>query len=299
MIKVSFDKEVAIFMDSENKGWKCIDYIEQILKISEYIGFPVSCYAYGNWNTTNLSNREKVDALKIDRIQVNSGKNATDNRILIDVGKSLGDLQNRIDIYVIVSSDGDFASLCQPILEEGKEVICIGTKGGTSKFLEKLPVIYYLEDLDQHLSELDSHYVIPLNVLRIFENFLILSYHPLGFGNHNEDWVSYTLLERKMREFPAPGYEFYFGKYEFAQLISYFSDDFEIEHDRIKWIDHYPEETRRSWLIKAYYENRDRDINSKNPVHIGKLGKTLREIDKYYENHWAYPDIVEGKGFSS
>lgn len=305
MIKFSFSKSVAIFIDGDNQNW--IDYAQQILKVCDYIGLVYDrCYAYGDWNKFKVSKQKKIDDLKIDRIQVNSRlKNATDNRILIDIGKSLVNEEDWIGIYVIVSSDGDFASLCQPILEEGREVICIGKKGRTSKALQELAIVYYFEDLDKHLSELESHYVIPLDILRKFKTQLSYVYS-FGFGLHNEDWISYTQMEEKMREDLADGeYDFYFGKYDLSQLIGYCSDYFEIEEERIKSIDHNPEATRRFWLRQAYNKNRnppgtyyehvsiaDKLVMIGEPVNMGKLQKSLREIDKNYENHFGSKNIL-------
>jgi hypothetical protein len=290
MIKVSLDKTVAVYIDSDNSN--ALAYAQQIIKVSAYIGIlnnPPSCYAYGNWELANLSKwYDEINALEIQRIQVASGKNATDNRIIIDIGKTLGDPENRIDIYVIVSSDADFASLSQPILEAGKEFICIGTKGQIAKVLQN-STCYFLEDLEQHLSELESHYVIPINILRRFRAILRYTY-AIKFGSYNEDWVSYTELEEKFPEVAKPyEYETIFKKYELAQLISYCSDDFEINQQRIRKIDHDPEQTRLSWLKNAYGEikSSEADLNFRNPVSIGKLGKKLREIDRYYKNHFG------------
>jgi hypothetical protein len=77
-----------------------------------------------------------------------------------------------------------------------------------------------------------------------------------------------------------------------AQLISYCSDDYEIKQQSIRKIDHHPEYTRLFWLRNAFGKVFTSDVNWSEfpldrPISIGKLGKTLREIDKNFENHFG------------
>jgi hypothetical protein len=294
-VKVSLDKTVAIYIDGDQ--FKVPSYGQKLIDVCDYIGMlnnPSGCYIYGDW-VKQHKRRKKIDDSKIQCIQVASGSEAVDNFIKIDIGKTLGDPENPIDIYVIVSSDGGFASLSQPILEAGKEVVFISKKGKAAKEFQNL-TCYFLEDLEQHLSELESHYVIPIDRLRRFKANLEYTY-AFHFGDHNEDRVSYTQLEEELPKALQPGeYEYYFGKYELSQLISYCSDDFEIDEQGIKKIDHHPERKRLFWLENAYrkvhsseYEFSSEKLmeNLRKPVSIAKLEKKLREIDRYYESHFG------------
>lgn len=120
MINIPLHDYVALLIDADNAELR---YLEQVLKIAEYYGQLEICRAYGDWNGSQLaSSCEKIDALNIERVQVNRiGKNATDHRLLVEAGEILGtDLfGNVVGIFVIVSGDGDFTSACKLIQERG------------------------------------------------------------------------------------------------------------------------------------------------------------------------------------
>lgn len=77
--------KVAILIDADNAPK--IDYLEPILKISEYYGELQICRAYGDWNRDGLDRWSEIRDKRIDLIQVDQvGKNATDHHLLVELG---------------------------------------------------------------------------------------------------------------------------------------------------------------------------------------------------------------------
>ncbi|MBK8022533.1 MAG: NYN domain-containing protein [Chloroflexi bacterium] len=59
------------------------------------------------------------------------GKNATDHRMLVEIGELLVDTSwtgEDVNVFIIVSGDGDFASACRYIREKGRAAV-IGLGG--------------------------------------------------------------------------------------------------------------------------------------------------------------------------
>lgn len=286
---------VAILIDSD-QPWQRIQ-IEQVLKFSEYYGTPIICRAYGDWEKPNLSSRRnEILTLNIELIQVNRvGKNATDHRLLIDAGEILGNMENNVSVFVIVSGDGGFASACNRIRERGLQVVGIGARENTSMDLKEIcDEFHYLEDLGNKLSELENLHPIPPSEVRAFYKHLMFAY---GLLTKNEDWVSYAQLGEKLREL-VPDYESKFGQYKLSDWLRNFDKYFESHDQMVRRIDLYPEITRRDMLIDAYLKTKGSD----GLASLAKMGKVLRE-DPNYERRFGgkklsewlanYPDIFE------
>jgi len=297
---INLHQRVAILIDADNVN---LDYIEQVLKISEYHGQLEVCRAYGDWEKLPLSpNGEKIDLLNIERIQVKRvGKNATDNHILLEAGELLATdfTRDQIDIFIVVTGDGDFASACNLIQERGREVIVIGHLRNTSKSLRKICKVFCLEELTDELRKLKELHPISPSEVRRFLNFLSWAYD--SFIDKKYDWVSYTQLEAKLREI-VDDYEHKFGKYNLSEWLRNFSPDYEINENTqmIRRVDTNPAITRRHFLIRAY-------INTKGPdglASLGQLGKAAHDMDSNNVfdgkkvSAWikAYPDIFKIRG---
>ncbi len=163
---------------------------------------------------------KKIDAPNVERIQVNGGrKNATDNRLVLEAGEILGaslESENRVQVFIIVSGDGDFTSACKFIQERGLQVVGIGNRNQTSPSLrESCDTFYCLEDLDHELDHLRKLHPIPPSELRGFFNPLLFAYHQLP-KKHDWDWASYSQLDAKLRDI-TPDFETKFGKYELSE----------------------------------------------------------------------------------
>lgn len=290
MIDFSSDKHVVVLIDADNAQ---LNYMAKVLDIAQYYGQLRACRAYGDWTHPPLSSQhEQIDALEITCIQVNRiGKNATDHRLLIEAGEllSFNFFEKEVDVFIIVSGDGDFASACQLIQERGKHVIGVGNRNQTSPDLtESCNKFYYLEDLDQELKALKKHYPIPPSEVRTFFNYLFFAYRELanvdnnGWIAYNEDWVSYSQIGAKLRE-RHPDFESKFGKYKLSELLKSFDQYFETREQMIRRIDRNPNFTRFDLMLNAYLQTRQPDGTS----HLGTLRKKLRELDSNYDKRFG------------
>lgn len=129
----------AIFYDIENllKGYSFSQQmianlsLEEILEAIQHtgkIGQVAVQRAYANWSDPRLAiMRGEINELGIDPIQVfgfsrEQKKNAADIQLAIEA-VDLAHVRPTLEIYVIVSGDGGFASLAKKLHEYGKTVI--------------------------------------------------------------------------------------------------------------------------------------------------------------------------------
>jgi hypothetical protein len=290
MINIPLHDHVAILIDGDNAQ---LPYLERVLKNSEYYGQLRLSRVYGDWNKSPLSAwREKIDTLNIERIQVDRvRKNATDHRLLIEVGEILGafvEYENSVQVFIIVSGDGDFTPACKFIQERGLQVVGIGNRDKTSPSLRELcDTFYFLEDLDHEAAHLEKLHPIPPSEVRGFFLPLVFAYHQRP-KKHNWDWVSYSQLDAKLRELD-PDFETRFGKYELSEWLKNFDQEFESCEQMIRRIDTHPEMTRFGYLFKAYKQTRQSDGRA----HQGQIGKALRELDPIYESRFGSKKLSE------
>lgn len=278
-----------MLIDADNAQ---LSYIEQVLEIAEYYGRLEICRAYGAWKEPQLAPwRGRIDALKIDRVQVDRvGKNATDHRLLMEAGAILGAdaYEGKADIFIIVSGDGDFTSSCEWIKEKGKQVIGIGNKVQTASSLrESCNDFHYFKDLENELSELKKRYPIPPSEMREFFSRLVWAYCQLT-QKDAWAWVSYDQLGQKLREL-VPDYKSKFGKHKLSEWISSLDEYFESRDQMVRRINPDPD-NRYSLMIKAYIQTSELE---KGLAHLGALGKKLRELDPDYERRFGSKKLSE------
>ncbi|MEM9449396.1 MAG: NYN domain-containing protein [Cyanobacteria bacterium P01_E01_bin.6] len=142
-------KRTAILYDVENllKGYNfsrtLIDNLSltkviQAVQATGKVGPILIQKAYANWSDPRLKvMRIEINELGIDPIQVfgfsrEPTKNAADIQLVIDAINLLN-FQSSIDVFVIVSGDGGFASLAKQLHEQGKTVIGCAYENSTSK----------------------------------------------------------------------------------------------------------------------------------------------------------------------
>ncbi|MBZ0315280.1 MAG: NYN domain-containing protein [Anaerolineae bacterium] len=277
---INLTEHVAILIDADNTNLR---YVEQMMKLSEYYGTLDICRAYGDWKSAKLSKWYKKRVPGVEYIQVDQvGKNATDHRLLVELGEIItpnhyGD--DQADILVLVSSDGDFASACQLTHERGKRVIIIGERKKMSKGLRNLGnQIFYLEDLNDELEQRQNHHPIPPNQVRAFWGILQMTCINL-FKTTQDDWITLSELGIKLHEFD-PNYEKRFGKYQLLQWLHNFDWYLEIDGQRIR---RNPKYVHYSLLVKAFWET-SRRFES---VSLTQFGKVLRELNSDYESQFG------------
>jgi uncharacterized LabA/DUF88 family protein len=133
-------RTVAVFIDAENlfKGYGKLDIpdltMEEILEqlekaVSQEAGggeIAVS-RAYADWNALGIEDyRRDVERAGVKTIQVFSAgkasKNAADIELVVDCLRSASDLEH-LEVFVIVSADGDFVPLVRRLHEMDKYVV--------------------------------------------------------------------------------------------------------------------------------------------------------------------------------
>jgi uncharacterized LabA/DUF88 family protein len=139
----------AIFYDIENllKGYSFSQQIIANLSLEEVlesiretgkIGQIAVQRAYANWSDPRLAiMRGEINELGIDPIQVfgfskEQKKNAADIQLAIDA-VDLAHVRPALEVFVIVSGDGGFASLAKKLHEYGKTVIGCAYRSAANK----------------------------------------------------------------------------------------------------------------------------------------------------------------------
>lgn len=128
-------KNLAVFIDAESIGSSsaaCID--GQIKKIGTL--FEARYYALQKDNRTNAwKDVAKKYGFKPILLCGEPEKNKIDKKIMRDA-RTMLEKNKQVDIFCIVSRDGDFTSLVNDLRKHGKRVVILATKQ-TSKKLKK------------------------------------------------------------------------------------------------------------------------------------------------------------------
>ncbi len=139
----------AIFYDIENllKGYGfsqqiianlSLKEILEAIRLTGKIGQIAVQRAYANWSDPRLAiMRGEINELGIDPIQVfgfsrEQKKNAADIQLAIEA-VDLAHLRPALEVFVIVSGDGGFASLAKKLHEYGKTVIGCAYRSAANK----------------------------------------------------------------------------------------------------------------------------------------------------------------------
>ena len=115
---------VAILVDCDNVS---PDILGHAYAVAESLGRPVLRRGYGH--LTTLSNRWQKALMAwsfVPRLQYQPapGKNTSDIALALDALEAL--LDNRADLFVVVTSDSDFSGLCHKLRERGGVVHIVG-----------------------------------------------------------------------------------------------------------------------------------------------------------------------------
>ncbi len=124
---------VAVLIDAENVSG---DFACHVLREAGTYGATVTRRAYGDFAQGRGSGWLSAAApYALDTIQVsslNKGKNFSDMRMTIDAVELL--FANKVDVFCLVSSDGDFTPLAIHLRGAGKVVIGIGGQQASLSF---------------------------------------------------------------------------------------------------------------------------------------------------------------------
>lgn len=141
MLNIPSSSRVAVLIDADNIQLKRMN---QILKFTaDNIGNITICRAYGDWKKPPLiGHQPNLKELSVQLVQVNRmGKDSTDKQLMIEAAEILG--KQQVDVFVIVSGDGDFRPLCLFIKQVNSIVIGVGNKYNTSQQLPSACHAFY------------------------------------------------------------------------------------------------------------------------------------------------------------
>lgn len=119
-------KKIAVFIDAENTSFENINFVFE--KLADF-GEVVIKKAYADWSNQSLISYKSVllefAIQAVHEFSYVSKKNSSDILMAVDIMEILFTKPN-IDIFVIVSSDSDFSSVCRKIIDRDKVVIGFG-----------------------------------------------------------------------------------------------------------------------------------------------------------------------------
>jgi|tagenome__1003787_1003787.scaffolds.fasta_scaffold20858025_2 uncharacterized protein (TIGR00288 family) len=137
---------VAVLVDCDNISHQ---WTRQILAETAKHGTLSIRRGYGDWTSDHLKGwRDKLPAYAIQPVQqfaYTVGKNSTDFSLVIDAMDLL--YSGNVEVFVIVSSDGDFTRLAMRLRESGKRVYGIGARKTPQAFQNACDRFTYVEVL--------------------------------------------------------------------------------------------------------------------------------------------------------
>lgn len=146
--RIRREKRVAVLIDFENVGER---YLEDILTNVADLGMITVKRAYADWSARAHAKitLQKLGIEPIHHFSLTAGKkNASDICLTVDAMEIL--YRNPVDIFVLVTSDSDFAQLARRLREHGKTVIGIGAKKIVGKALVSVcDRFFYVEDFEK------------------------------------------------------------------------------------------------------------------------------------------------------
>lgn len=138
------EKRLAVLIDADNVAAKNLKPIMD--EVAKY-GVPTIKHAYGDWAKL-LGWKDvllEIGAVPVQQYAYTVGKNAIDSALIIEAMDILHG--NRVDGFVIVSSDSDFTPLVLRLRESGKIVYGIGEKKTPGPFIKACDKFIYVEIL--------------------------------------------------------------------------------------------------------------------------------------------------------
>lgn len=146
------NSKLAVLIDADNvpRGT-----LKGIMEEVALYGTPTIKRIYGDWTSPNIAGW-KASLLEnavtpIQQYSYTTGKNSTDSAMIIDAMDIL--YSNRVDGFVLVSSDSDFTRLAVRLREAGMTVIGIGERKTPNPFIVACDKFIYIDVIRQHAAE--------------------------------------------------------------------------------------------------------------------------------------------------
>lgn len=139
------DKKIALLIDADNISAK--KYVDNIFTELTKYGKVTIRHMYGDWSVERLKKwlaySAKYSLVPVMQLNDTPGKNASDIGLIIEAMDFL--YTEDVDIFCIVSSDGDFNRLAKRIRESGKTVIGMGEKKTPEAFRNSCERFIFLD----------------------------------------------------------------------------------------------------------------------------------------------------------
>ena len=138
------DMRLCVLIDADNAPRTAMKDV--MAEIAVY-GTPTIKRIYGDWTTPQLASWKNIlleNAITpIQQYSYTTGKNSTDSAMIIDAMDIL--YSQRVDGFVLVSSDSDFTRLATRLREAGMKVFGIGEKKTPAPFIVACDKFVYIE----------------------------------------------------------------------------------------------------------------------------------------------------------
>jgi hypothetical protein len=139
--------KLAVLIDADNTS---PGILEVLLKEIAKFGTSHIKRVYGDWTSPQMNTWKKVlndlAILPVQQFGYTSGKNSTDNALIIDAMDLL--YTDKFDGFCIVSSDSDFTRLAHRIRQDGVAVYGFGKQQTPKAFVAACDRFVYTELLD-------------------------------------------------------------------------------------------------------------------------------------------------------
>ena len=144
----SMNKRLAVLIDADNVPRGTLAGIMQEVAI---YGTPTIKRIYGDWTGPHIAgwkNSLLENAVTpIQQYSYTTGKNSTDSAMIIDAMDIL--YTEKVDGFVLVSSDSDFTRLAIRLREAGMTVFGIGERKTPEPFIAACDKFIYIENIKQ------------------------------------------------------------------------------------------------------------------------------------------------------
>ena len=142
------DSRFAVLIDADNVS---VRYIKLILNELSKDGVATYKRIYGDWTNPALVSWKSTlldnSVLPIQQYSYTTGKNSTDSAMIIDAMDIL--YTEKVDGFVLVSSDSDFTRLAIRLREAGMTVFGIGERKTPEPFIAACDKFIYIENIKQ------------------------------------------------------------------------------------------------------------------------------------------------------
>ncbi|NJO43770.1 MAG: NYN domain-containing protein [Cyanobacteria bacterium CRU_2_1] len=149
------EARLAVLIDAENVNIQSARLVLARLRPYKLLALK---RAYGDWSNARLSGwKPALAEMGIQPIHAptyTAGKNSADITLVIDAMDLLH--TQKVELFCIVSSDGDFTPLVYRLVESGAKVVGFGQKKSPKAFVNACHRFLYFEDLERSITPLPS-----------------------------------------------------------------------------------------------------------------------------------------------